>query len=101
MYATKVSTESTYQHWPDLPRRTLPELSDTECFGLRRGLRLSDMPDKVSNELLLERQRCDMDSGWTHRDMLDGIESESVSAGFLQDPFSPFPACQLCCLDEV
>lgn len=33
--------------------RTLPEFSDTESFGSGGSLVLTDVPDKVSDELLL------------------------------------------------
>jgi hypothetical protein len=55
---------------------------------------LTNVPDKVSDELLLLGQLGLGAKNEAYGNVLDGVKSETVSSGLFEDPLSPIPAGQ-------
>jgi hypothetical protein len=85
MYSTRVSTESDDQPSPAQHGAgiTLPEFSNAESFGSRRSFVFTNVSDKVSDEFSLDSQLGQDIEKIAHRNVLDGVESETVSSGLL------------------
>jgi hypothetical protein len=55
----------------------------------------TNVPDEVSNEISLSRQRWTVRCGEdTHRNVLDSVKSETICSSLLEDPLAPFPMGQ-------
>jgi hypothetical protein len=95
MYATRVSTESRLSaRFADLnvpfqnsPTQKALGREDPSCS--RICLTKSPMNSCCSVSLAWGSAKDE-----TYRDVLDSVETETVSSGLLEDPFSPVPAGQ-------